>query len=102
LLLSGMYVGYVLIRCYINPSLGPALAPEERVNGREKLRLLKNTIAPILLILLVLGVIFFGIATPVEAAGIGTFGALFVCATHGRLNWINLQDAGIATLKATS
>jgi TRAP-type mannitol/chloroaromatic compound transport system permease large subunit len=50
---------------------------------REKLRLLRNTIAPILLILLVLGVIFFGIATPVEAAGIGTFGALAVCALHG-------------------
>ena len=43
--------------------------------SREKLRLLKNTIAPILLIILVLGVIFVGIATPVEAAGIGTFGA---------------------------
>src|SRR5574339_989624 len=56
LLLSGMYVSYILVRCYINPKLGPALAPEERVNGREKLRLLKNTIAPILLIILVLGV----------------------------------------------
>ena len=57
-------------------ALGPALPLEERVSCREKLRLLRNTIAPILLIMLVLGVIFFGIATPVEAAGIGTFGAL--------------------------
>ena len=63
---------------------------------------MKKTIAPLLLIVLVLGVIFVGIATPVEAAGIGTFGALFVCALHGRLNWINLQDAGISTLKATA
>ena len=69
LLLSGLYVSYVLIRCYINPKLGPALPPDERVDWREKLRLLKNTIAPILLIILVLGVIFVGIATPVEAAG---------------------------------
>ena len=66
------------------------------------MRLLRNTIAPILLILLVLGVIFFGIATPVEAAGIGTFGALAVCALHGRLNWINIEDAAMATLKATA
>jgi tripartite ATP-independent transporter DctM subunit len=102
LLLSGMYVGYVLVRCYINPKLGPALPPDERVSGREKLRLLKNTIAPILLILLVLGVIFVGIATPVEAAGIGTFGALVVSAMHRRLNWINIQEAAIATLKATA
>ena len=91
-----------LIRCYINPSLGPALPLEERVSTREKLRLLKNTIAPMLLIMLVLGVIFVGIATPVEAAGIGTFGALFVSALHRRLNWPAVQEAAIATLKATA
>ena len=102
LLLSGLYISYILIRCYINPSLGPALPPEERVSTREKFRLLKNTIAPLLLIVLVLGVIFVGIATPVEAAGIGTFGALFVSALHRRLNWLAVQEAAIATLKATA
>jgi tripartite ATP-independent transporter DctM subunit len=102
LLLSGMYIVYITVRCYINPSLGPSLAPEERVNFREKVRLLRNTIAPIGLILLVLGVIFFGIATPVEAAGIGTFGALVVAALNRRLNWVNLNEAAMATLKATS
>jgi TRAP-type mannitol/chloroaromatic compound transport system permease large subunit len=66
------------------------------------MRLLRNTVAPIGLIMLVLGVIFFGIATPVEAAGIGTFGALFVCALNRRLNWVTLNEAAIATLKATS
>jgi tripartite ATP-independent transporter DctM subunit len=101
-LLSGLYISYILIRCYINPSLGPALPPEERVSTREKFRLLKNTIAPLLLIILVLGVIFVGIATPVEAAGIGTFGALFVSALHRRLNWLAVQEAAIATLKATA
>lgn len=102
LLLSGLYITYITIRCYINPKLGPALPPEERVDWREKLRLLRNTVAPILLILLVLGVIFVGIATPVEAAGIGTFGALFVSALHRRLNWPSIQEAAIATLKATA
>jgi tripartite ATP-independent transporter DctM subunit len=102
LLLSSLYVGYVLLRCGINPKLGPALPVEERVSFAEKLRLLRNTIAPILVILLVLGVIFFGIATPVEAAGIGTFGALIVCALHRRLSWVALADAAMATLKATA
>jgi tripartite ATP-independent transporter DctM subunit len=102
LLLSGLYVSYILVRCYINPKLGPALPPEERVSSREKLRLLRKTIAPILLIILVLGVIFVGIATPVEAAGIGTFGALFVAALHRRLNWLAIQDASLATLRATA
>src|ERR671931_766475 len=101
-LLSGLYIAYILIRCYINPKLGPALPPEERVSTREKLRLLQNTIAPILLILLVLGVIFVGIATPVEAAGIGTFGALFVSALHRRLNWPAVEGGAIAALKATA
>lgn len=101
-LLSGMYIGYITIRCYINPKLGPALPLEERVDMKEKLRLLKNTIAPLLLIVLVLGIIFFGIATPVEAAGIGTFGALFVSALHRRLTWPAVEEAAIATLKATA
>lgn len=101
-LLSGLYIAYILIRCYINPSLGPALPLEERVSTREKFALLRKTIAPLLLIVLVLGVIFVGIATPVEAAGIGTFGALFVSALHRRLNWLAIQEAAIATLKATA
>ena len=101
-LLSGLYIAYILVRCYINPKLGPALPLEERVSTREKFRLLKNTVAPILLIVLVLGVIFVGIATPVEAAGIGTFGALFVSALHRRLNWPAVREAAIATLKATA
>ncbi len=102
LLLSGMYIAYVTARCYINPALGPALPVEERVSFVEKLRLLRGIIAPILLIVLVLGVIFTGVATPVEAAGIGTFGAIFVAATHRRLSWANLQEAATTTLKASA
>src|SRR6187455_3250037 len=44
LLLSGLYITYILVRCTIDPSLGPALPPEERVDLREKIRLLGNTI----------------------------------------------------------
>jgi tripartite ATP-independent transporter DctM subunit len=101
-LLSGLYIAYVTTRSYLNPKLGPALPPSERVSFREKLRLLQKTIAPILLILIALGVIFFGVATPVEAAGIGTFGALIVCAMHRRLAWATVREASIATLRATA
>jgi tripartite ATP-independent transporter DctM subunit len=101
-LLSGMYVAYVTIRCYLNPELGPALPLADRVGIVEKMRLLRRTIMPVLLIILVLGVIFVGIATPVEAAGIGTFGAFIVCAVHRRLTWPTIQEAAIATLKATA
>ena len=102
LLLSGLYIIYVTARCYINPAAGPALPVEERISFREKLVLLRNIITPILLILLVLGVIFTGVATPVEAAGIGTFGALYVAAMHRRLSWENIREGAIVTLKASA
>ena len=102
LLLCGLYILYITVTCIIDPSKGPPLPVEERVGWAEKLRLLKGTIAPILLIAIALGVIFLGIATPVEAAGIGTFGAIFVCALHRRLNWLTIREASIATLKATA
>jgi tripartite ATP-independent transporter DctM subunit len=101
-LLSGLYISYVTLRCYLNPALGPALPPAERVDFRTKLSLLRKTIAPIILIIVALGVIFFGVATPVEAAGIGTFGALVVCAMHRRLTWSTVREASLATLRATA
>ncbi len=101
LLLSGMYILYVGVRCFVNPTLGPALSIEEQVDTKEKLRLLGNMAAPLILVTLVLGVIFAGIATPVEAAGIGTFGAIIVSALHRRLNWANLREASLTTLRVT-
>jgi len=101
LVLSGMYIVYIGVRCGLNPRLGPALAPEERVTTREKIELLGNMAAPIILVALVLGVIFAGIATPVEAAGIGTFGAIVVSALHRRLSWANLRAALLTTLRVT-
>ena len=102
LILSGLYIIYVTSYSYINPKVGPPLPVEERVDWREKLRLLRGMLAPLTLIVLVLGVIFSGVATPVEAAGIGTFGALVVAALHRRLSFSTIQEAAITTLKATA
>ncbi|MDD9884028.1 MAG: TRAP transporter large permease subunit [Gammaproteobacteria bacterium] len=101
LVLSGMYIAYIGVRCGLNPRLGPALAAHERVTTRDKIELLGNMAAPIILVALVLGVIFAGIATPVEAAGIGTFGAIVVSALHRRLSWENLRAALLTTLRVT-
>ncbi|MEW8064035.1 MAG: TRAP transporter large permease subunit, partial [Candidatus Thiodiazotropha sp.] len=68
---------------------------------REKIRLLANMFAPLALVALVLGIIFAGIATPVEAAGVGTFGALVVAAMHRRLTIDNIRSAAITTLRVT-
>ncbi len=102
LMLSGLYILYVTVRCYANPSLGPAIPIEERVSNAEKLRLVGKMSAPIALIVIVLGVIFTGVATPVEAAGIGTFGAFVVAAIHLKLDWPTLRDACLTTLKASA
>ena len=102
LMLASLYIAYITVRCYINPELGPALPPDERLSAREKVNLLGGMVAPITLIALVLGVIFTGVATPVEAAGIGTFGAFVVAALHRRLTWETVHQACITTLKASA
>jgi tripartite ATP-independent transporter DctM subunit len=101
LLLAGMYCLFIWIRSLLKPGAGPALPVDERVSMAEKLRLLRNMIAPIALVVIVLGAIFTGLATPVEAAGIGTLGALGVAALHKRLTWPNMHAACMTTLKAT-
>ena len=102
LMLSGMYIAYVVLRSYLNPSLGPPIPVEERVSNAEKLRLIGKMSAPIALIVVVLGVIFTGVATPVEAAGIGTFGAFIVAAIHRQLDWHTVREASLTTLKASA
>ena len=102
LMLSGLYSLYVGVQAYLKPERGPALPKEERVSMVEKLALLRQMLAPIILIFVVLGVIFSGAATPVEAAGIGSFGAMLVAAMHGRLNWKSVKEACITTAKASA
>ena len=101
LILSSLYILYISIATNIKPEWGPPLAKEERVNTREKIRLLSNMFAPLVLVILVLGIIFAGIATPVEAAGVGTFGALVVAAMHRRLSIDNIRSAAMTTLRVT-
>jgi len=102
LLLSGLYILYVTLACYVKPDFGPPIPVEERVDSAEKMRLLGNMSAPIALIAVVLGVIFAGVATPVEAAGIGTFGAFIVAAIHRKLDWPTIREACLTTLKASA
>jgi len=102
LMLSSLYIAYVLIRSWLNPSLGPPVPVEERISLREKLLLLKGLIAPLILVGLVLGLLFGGIATPVEAAGIGSFGAIIVAMMHGKFSIGGLREASVTTAKASA
>lgn len=96
------YMAYIGIKCWINPGMGPALPPEERVNFREKMKSLRASILPIILIFLVLGLIYLGIATPSEAGGVGAVGALICAAIYRNLTWKNLQKATTTAIRITS
>ncbi len=102
LMLSGLYILYVTVRCYMNPELGPPIPEKERIGFREKLALLRKMGAPITLIFVVFATLFSGAATPVEAAGIGTFGSFMVAALHGQLDWRTVREACLTTLKASA
>ncbi|MEZ5538160.1 MAG: TRAP transporter large permease subunit [Thiolinea sp.] len=102
LMLSGMYIGYVLFRSWKKPEMGPAIAEDERATFSEKLIMLRNLIAPLALVFLVLGLLFAGVATPVEAAGIGSFGAIIVAMLHRRFSLQALRDASVSTAKASA
>jgi len=102
LLLASFYITYVTTRCYINPSLGPPIPPEERLSLKKRLKLILRVIAPCILIFLVLGTIFTGIAAPTEAAGVGAAGAIVLTVVQGRLKWKGLVHATEATLKSSA
>jgi tripartite ATP-independent transporter DctM subunit len=105
LILSGLYIGYILIRCWVKPQDGPALSEKERAAVSSKqvaLRVLKSMVPPIILILGVLGSIFAGIATPTEAAGVGAVLAFAMTLAYGKFTWRGLYTAVANTAKTTS
>ena len=99
ILCSFLIIGYILIRCYINPELGPPIPPEERFDLKAKVASLKGVILPLLLIGAVLGSIYSGIATPTEAAAVGALGAFICSAIHRRLDWKLISDVAKSTIK---
>ncbi len=105
LILSGLYIGYILIRCAIKPQDGPALSKEERAKvsgGKLTKMVFKSLIPPMILILGVLGSIFAGIATPTEAAGVGAMIAFFMTLAYGKFTFSGLKTAVVNTAKTTS
>lgn len=97
LMLAGIYICYILIRCRINPDLGPPA--EEQFTTAEKIKSLRFLIAPGILIVTVLGCIIGGITSPSEASAIGAFGALLIAALQRRLSWDTLRYVMMSTTK---
>jgi tripartite ATP-independent transporter DctM subunit len=86
-LIAGLYAGYILIRCKIQPSLAPPYIPN-RVPWGEKIILTLKYVFPFLgIIAIVLGMILLGMATPTESAAMGTVASFLLVALYKKLTW---------------
>ncbi len=101
IMLAFLYTAYALVRCWLNPELGPPLPEEERPNdymvvARE---FFLGLVPPAALVAFALGSILFGWATPTEGAGCGAFGALLLTLAYGKMTPSRFQEALIKTLE---
>ena len=103
LLLAGSYIIYVIFRVLINPSIAPK-PREEDVPPRHVVywQLLTSFVPLTALIMLVLGSILGGLATPAEAAAMGAFGGLVLAVIYRSFSWEMLKDSVYLTAKATA
>lgn len=104
LLLSLLYLLYIVLLCLFQPETAPAIPVEERPGFGIKM--VKNTVIYMLpsavLIIAVLGSIIGGIASPTEASGVGAFCALVLAAAYGKLTFRYLKQAAYSTLIVTA
>ena len=103
-MLAFLYTGYALVRCHMNPSLGPALPEELRAEsmGHIFAEFCKGLVPPAALVFSALGSILFGLATPTEGAGMGAAGALLLCLAYRKLTWAGMQVALVKTLEIST
>ncbi len=104
LLLSALYLAYIMIRCWLQPGAAPAISSEERtaIGAKLVIRTILQMVPSIFLIIAVLGSIIAGIASPTEASGVGAFCALLLAAAYRKLTIQYIREAAYATLIVTT
>jgi tripartite ATP-independent transporter DctM subunit len=104
LMLTGLYILYVMVRAFLNPKLAPPLPKEERnvPIGVILLNLVTSFLPLAALVAAVLGAIMFGLATPHEAAAMGALGALILAAAYRSLSWRNLKESVFLTARTSA
>jgi tripartite ATP-independent transporter DctM subunit len=103
-LLAGIFIAWTLIRCLINPRLGPPLPPDERAGSLRTLavELTLGMLPHVVLTVVTLGPILAGMATPTEAAAVGVVGTIIMAACYGQLRWERIKSAMILTAQQSS
>ena len=104
LLMAGVFCLYVIVISWLKPDIAPALPPEVRNISRQELvrRVVRVMLPTLGLIFVVLGSIFFGIATPTEAGAVGSLGAMLLAAANKKLTWNSLREVCDATMRITT
>jgi tripartite ATP-independent transporter DctM subunit len=103
-LLAGIYIVYLMVRSFMNPKLGPPVPKEERVHSFPVLmrEVLFGVVPLLALITATLGSILAGLATPTEASGIGSAGAVLLALAYRKLSFGALQRALNSTMATSS
>jgi tripartite ATP-independent transporter DctM subunit len=104
LILSALYIVYILAVCHVKPELGPPLPPNRRrISLKSKLMMIVTSLIPtVFLVFAVLGTIFFGVAAPTEAAAVGAFASILLAGAYRRLDWKTLKEAVYRTTVVSS
>ncbi len=101
LIVVGLYILYVLIIAFIKPQIAPAIKTNEPYS-KVVIQALKSLIAPMILIIIVLGSIFAGFATPTESAAIGALGAIILTIFYRTFSFELIKYASVETVKITA
>jgi tripartite ATP-independent transporter DctM subunit len=102
LLLAGLFVAYIAIRCWLQPKLGPALPPEERqMTVAAKIRLLGAGVIPLVIFLSMTGLFLMGVTSLVESSAVGAGAATITALLRGRLTWQVMEDTIRKTLSVS-
>lgn len=101
LLLAALFLAYVIIRCLLNPALGPPPpAHELNLSLREKVAALKGVLLPLAVLFETLGSIYLGLASVTESAAVGALGTVLAVWSRGELTFALLKDALVQTMSA--
>ena len=105
LVLVAAYVVYILVAAYINPQIGPPVKLERQEGESKKQQVISalfSIIPPLSLIVIVLGSIFAGIATPTESSAIGCTGAVILALLYRKFSFTMLMESAKETVKITA
>jgi len=102
LLMAAVYLTYIIGRCYLQPSVAPSYVVDHIPLKKRLASTIKYALPLLSIIAAVLGSIFFGIATPTEAAALGAVTSLVLCAVYGKLDKTTMKKASLDAVEITA